>query len=123
MKTITIDFDLPDNVTLPSNWDARSFVLEKMYEEGLLASGQASLTDDESDGEYDADSWLTPEMQRQAKENRRRLEEEARRNPPKRTKEEMIQLLINLPMPDEETIKRQDEVREHRRQWTSPWER
>jgi hypothetical protein len=83
MPTLTIDLDLPDNVTLPSNWDARSFVLEK--------------------------------------ENRRRLEEEARRNPPKRTKEEMIQLLINLPMPDEETIKRQDEVREHIRQWKLPW--
>jgi hypothetical protein len=120
MPTITIDLDLPDNVTLPLNWDARSFVLEKMYEEGLLASSQASATDEEFDGEYDPDSWLTPEMQRQAKENRRRLEERIRKNPPPMSREEFLQFLLNGPVASEETIKLQDEVREHIKQWKIP---
>ena len=74
---------------------------------------------DETDD--DPDSWLTPEMRRKAKENRRRLDEEAAKRTPKRSKEELLQLLINLPMPDEETIQRQDEIMEMRKRWKLPW--
>jgi hypothetical protein len=120
MPTLTID--LPDNVNIPANWDAQAFVLEKMYEAGLVMPEQAAQTVEEPDEvDDDPDSWFTPEMRKKAKENRRRLEEEVRRNPPKRSKEEVLQMLINLPMPDEETIKRQDEVREHIKQWKLPW--
>jgi hypothetical protein len=122
MPTITIDLDLPDNANIPLDWDARAFVLAKMQEEGFLASDQATQTAGESDEEDDdPDSWFTPEIRKKAKENRRRWEEEARRNPPKRSKEELLELLLNLPVADEETIKRQDEAREHMRQWKLPW--
>ena len=114
MQTITID--LPDNVSIPH---ARTFVLEKLHEAGFLPSEQAVQTvEDEIDD--DPDSWFTPEMRRQAKENRRRLEEEFRRNPPALSHEEFLELLLNFPVADEETIKRQDEVREHMRQWKIP---
>jgi len=121
MPTITIDLDLPDNANIPLDWDARAFVLAKMQEEGLLASEQTAQTADVTDEDDDPDSWFTPELRRRAKENRRRLEEEARRNPPKHSKEELLELLLNLPVADEETIKRQDEAREHMRQWKLPW--
>ena len=121
MPTITIDLDLPDNANIPQNWDARAFVLKKMQEEGILASDQTPQTAGESDEEeYDPNSWLTPEMQKKARENRRRLEEDARRNPPKRSKEELLELLLNFPVANEETIQRQDEAREHMRQWKLP---
>ena len=120
MPTITINLDLPDNVNIPLSWDARSFVLEKMYEEGLLASNLPPQIRGESGGEDAPDSWLTPEMQKKAKENRRRLEEEARKNPPTYSHDEFMQILRNFPVADEETIKRQDEVREHMRQWKLP---
>lgn len=115
MPTLTID--LPESVNIPR---ARTFVLEKLQEGGFLPSNQAEQTiEDEVDD--DPDSWFTPEMRRKAKENRKRLEEEARRNPAKRSKEEMLQLLINLPMPDDETIKTLEEIQEMRQRWTSPW--
>ena len=115
MPTITID--LPDSVNIPR---ARTFVLEKLHEAGFLPSDQAVQTA-EDEGDDDPDSWFTPEMRKKAKENRRRLDEEAAKNPPKRSTEEMLQLLINLPMPDEETIRRQNEIEEMRQRWTSPW--
>jgi len=115
MPTLTID--LPDSVSV---LHARTFVLEKLREAGFLPSEQAEPTFEDNDG-YDPDSCLTPEMQRLAKANRRRLEEEARKRTPKRSKEEMLQLLINLPMPDEETIITLEEIQEMRQRWTSPW--
>jgi hypothetical protein len=115
MQTLTID--IPDSVSISH---ARTFVLEKLHEAGFFPSEQAvqAVEDDE---DIDPNSWLTPEMQRKAKANRRRLEEEARRNPPKHTKEEMLQILLNFPVADEETIKRQDEIEEMRKRWTAPW--
>jgi len=95
-------------------------VLEKLHEAGFFPSDPSEQSD-EDEVDDDPDSWFTPEMRRQAKENRRRLEEEARKNPPKRSKEEMLQLLINLPMPDEETIKRLEEIQEMRQRWRTPF--
>jgi len=121
MPTITIDLDLPDNANIPLDWDARGFVLEKMQEEGLLALNQTAQDADESGvEELVPDSWLTSEMQKKASENRQRLEEEARSNPPTYSHEEFLQILLNFPIADEETVKRQDEVRGHMRQWTIP---
>ena len=125
MPTITID--LPDNVTLPVDWDAQAFVLSKMYESGLIASPPAAQfeekieeqEDDEIDD--DPDSWFTLEQRKQFKENRRRLEEELKKNPPKMSREERAEILRNMGVPDEETIKRQDEVREHMKQWKIRW--
>ena len=114
MQTITID--LPDNVSVPH---ARTFVLEKLHEAGFLPLEQVEQTV-ENEIDDDPDSWFTPEMRRQAKENRRRLEEEFRKNPPAMTREEFLQFVLNGPVADEETIKRQDEVREHLRQWKIP---
>ena len=121
MPTITIDLDLPDNANIPQDWDARAFVLAKMQEEGLLASDQThQIAGESEEEEYDPDSWLTPEMQKKAKEHRRRREEKERKNPPPYSHEEFTQILRNFPVADEETIKRQDEVREHMRQWKLP---
>jgi len=114
MQTITID--LPDNVSVPH---ARTFVLEKLHEAGFLPLEQVEQTV-ENEIDDDPDSWFTPEMRKQAKENRRRLEEEFRRNPPPLSHEEFLQLLLNGPVADEETIRQQDEVREHMRQWKIP---
>jgi hypothetical protein len=117
MPTITID--IPDNVTIPAGWDVQGFVLSKMYESGMIASDLTAPVEEEIDD--DPESWFTLEQRKQFKENRRKLEEEARRNPPKMTHEELLQLVLNFPVADEETIKRQDEVREHMRQWKMPW--
>jgi len=114
MPTLTID--LPDSVNIPR---ARTFVLEKLHEAGFLPSEPAVQTA-EDEGDDDPDSWLTPEMRKKAKENRRRLDEEAAKNPPPLSHEEFLQLLLNGPVADEETIKRQDEVREHLKQWKIP---
>ena len=115
MATITID--LPDSVNVPR---ARTFVLEKLYEAGFLSSEQAeqSVGDEVDD---DPDSWFTPEMRRQAKANRRRWEEEARKKT--RTEEDRARLhriLLNFPVADEEAIKMQDEASEHLRKWKIP---
>jgi hypothetical protein len=49
------------------------------------------------------------------------LDEEAAKNPrTKEDQEELYRLLLNGPVADEETIKMQDEVREHMRQWKLP---
>ena len=114
MPTLTID--LPDNVDVPY---VRTFVLEKLYEAGFLPSDRAVQTV-ENEVDNDPDSWFTPEMRKQAKANRRRLDEEYRKNPPPLSHEEFLQLLLNGPVADEETIKRQDEVREHLKQWKIP---
>jgi hypothetical protein len=111
MPTITID--LPDNVSIPH---ARTFVLEKLHEAGFLPSERT----EPSDEKYVPDSWLTPEMKRQAKKNRWRLEEKRRKSPPPMRQEDFLELILNGPVADEETIKRQDEVREHLRQWKIP---
>ena len=121
MQTITIA--IPDNVNAR---DARTFVLQKMHEAGFLSPDQAAQTLDESDEEDvevapDSDSYFTSELREQIARNRKRLEEEYAKNPPKRSHEELLQLLLNMSVADEETIKRQDEVREHMRQWKSPW--
>jgi hypothetical protein len=117
MPTITID--LPDNLNVPSNWDVQLFLTTKMLEAGFLDSDQAvpsvvveSAVDD------DADSWFTPEERAQFKENRRRLDEKYAQNPPPMTKEEFKQFLLNGPVADEETIQRQNEVREDMKKWT-----
>ena len=122
MPTITID--LPDNLNVPANWDARVFFATKLYEAGFLSSDQAAQTagmpprvfiesveDATPVEESNRESWFTPEERAQFRENRRRLEEEW---------EEYYQFLLNFPVADEEDIKRQDEVREHMRQWKLP---
>ena len=115
MQTITID--LPDNVNIPY---VRTFVLEKLHEAGFLPAVQTEQpVEDEADD--DPDSWFTPEMRRKAKENRRRLEEEFRRNPrTQEDRERLHRLLLNFPTADEETIRMQDEASEHLRQWKLP---
>ncbi|MCL2119615.1 MAG: UPF0175 family protein [Planctomycetaceae bacterium] len=40
----TIIIDLPDNLNVPSDWDARMFFVAKMYEAGILSSDQAAQT-------------------------------------------------------------------------------
>ena len=102
MPTITID--LPDNVNLR---DARTFMLEKLYEAGFLASEQNV---GEPAGEKE-----------QFRENRERLEEEFAKTPLPLSREEFLQLVLNGPVANEETIRRQDEVREHIKQWKMPW--
>ena len=124
MPTITID--LPDNLNVPSNWDARIFVAAKMYEAGILSSDQAAQTIGVSQPAFlesargylpESDSWFTPEQVAQFKENRRRLEEEYADNPAPMTKEEFMQFFLNGPVADDETIHRQDEIREDMKQW------
>ena len=116
MPTLTID--LPDSVNIPH---ARTFVLEKLHEAGFFPSDQSEQTvEDEMDD--DPDSWFTLEMRRKAKENRRRWEEEARRNPrTEEDRERFHRLLLNFPVASEEAIKQQEEASEHiRRQWRTP---
>ena len=136
----TIIIDLPDNLDVPSNWDARVFVAAKMYEAGILSSDQAAQTIGvsqpaflESARDYLPEpefhepanptpelwltSWFTPEHIAQFKENRRRLEEEYAKNPPPMTKEEFMQFILNGPIADEETIQSQDEIRKDMKQW------
>jgi len=115
MPTLTID--LPDSVDIPH---ARTFVLEKLHEAGFLPSEQAGQII-EDDLDYDSDSCLTLEMQRLARGNRRRLEEEARRNPrTEEDRERFHRLLLNFPVADEEAIKMHDEASKHLRQWKIP---
>ena len=121
MPTITID--LPDNLNVPANWDARTFFVTKMHEAGFLSSDQAVRTaeDDVSANDTKQESWFTPEQHAQFRENRRKLEEEWAKNPrTEEGQEELYRLLLNGPVADEETIKMQDEVREHMRQWKLP---
>ena len=113
MPTLTID--LPESVNIPR---ARTFVLEKLQEGGFLPSDQVEQTiADEMDD--DPDSWFTPEMRRKAKENRRRWDEEAAKNPQtEEDRERFLRLLLDFPVASEEAIKQQDEASEHiRRQW------
>ena len=127
MPSITID--LPDNLNVPANWDARAFFATKLYEAGFLSSDLAAQTASvppmafvEPTDTESADSWFTPEERAQFRENRRRLDEEWTKNPrAKEEQEELYRLLLNGPVADEETIKMQDEVREHIRQWKLPW--
>jgi Spy/CpxP family protein refolding chaperone len=113
MPTITID--IPDGLNIPSNWDVQTFVLEKMYEAGILTSKK------ETPVEVKTESWFTPEQHAQFRENRRRLEEAEAKNPrTKEDRERLHNILLNFPVADEEDIKRQDEVREHMRQWKLP---
>jgi hypothetical protein len=129
MPTITID--LPDNLNVPSDWDVQSFLTAKMYEAGFLTYDHAveSISEPSPDNtavnsitvNSDSESWFTPEQRAQFKENRRRLDEEAARNPrSKEDREKLHRILLNFPVADEEDIKRQDEVREHMRQWKLP---
>lgn len=133
MPTITID--LPDNLNVPANWDARAFFATKLYEAGFLSSVQVAQTagvspktcvepveDSVPEEETKRESWFTPEQRAQFRENRRRLEEEAAKNP--RTEEEWeeyYQFILNGPVADEEEIQALEEIQEMRRRWVSPW--
>jgi hypothetical protein len=131
MPTITIN--LPDNLNVPSNWDARMFVAAKMYEAGILSSDQAAQSVGvplpefaESARDYvpenaESESWFTLEQIAQFKENRRRLDEKLAKNPPPMSNEEFLQFLLHFPVADDETIQRQDEVREDMKRWKLPW--
>ena len=132
MPTITID--LPDNLNVPANWDARAFFATKLYEAGFLSTVQVAQTagvspktcvepveDSVPEEETKRESWFTPEQRAQFRENRRRLEEEWAKNPQtKEERETYYQFILNFPVATEEDIKRQDEVREHMRQWRIP---
>ena len=118
MPTITID--LPDTMNVPSDWNVQTFVLEKMYEAGFLPS-DAEFVKDSVPACKESESWFTPEERAQFRANRRRLEEEAAKNPPSMSKEEFHQVLMNFPVATEEDIQRQNEVREHIEQWKLPW--
>ena len=131
MPTITID--LPDNLNVPADWDAQRFFVSKMYEAGFLAPasvpqtiGTSQLVFAEPVKEYvpmkeNPDSWFTPEQIAQAKENRRRLEEEWAKNPPPLSREEFRQVLLNGPVATEEEIQALEEIQEMRKQWKLPW--
>jgi hypothetical protein len=110
MPTITID--IPDDVTIPADWDLQSFVLSKMCEAGMVAPNLETPSEEETDDEVDndPDSWFTLEERKQFKENRRRLEEEWKKNPPKMSKEEFSQAILNLPVADEKAVAYRDEV-------------
>jgi len=120
MPTFTID--LPDNWNIPANWDARSFVMKKLYEAGMISSDQVapSAEEDNAEVDVDTDSYFTPELREQIARNRKRLDEEYAKNPPKRSDEEYHQLLLNGPVADEEEIQALEEIQEMRRRWTSP---
>jgi len=60
--------------------------------------------------EEDPDCWFTPEQIAQAKENRRRLEEEWAKNPPPLSREEFRQVLLNGPVATEEEIQALEEI-------------
>jgi hypothetical protein len=92
-----------------------------MYEAGFLTSDYAveSISVPPPDCiTEDSESWFTAEERAQFRENRRRLEEEWAKNPPPLSKEEFLQSILNGPVADEETIQRQNEVREEMRRWT-----
>ena len=90
MPTITID--LPDNLNVPADWDARAFFAAKMYEAGILSCNQAAQSagvppsafvepNKESAAEdTQSESWFTPEEHAQFRENRRRLAEERKKS-------------------------------------------
>ncbi len=40
MQTLTIS--LPDAMSVPSDWDAKMFFAAKLFEDGILSSGQAA---------------------------------------------------------------------------------
>ena len=126
MPTITID--LPDNLNVPADWDAQRFFVSKMYEAGILSFdhspqivGVFPPTFTEHAGSENQESWFTPEQIAQFKENRRRLEMELDNPQTEKDQEELYQLLLNGPVADEETIRRQDEIREEMKRWTLPW--
>ena len=118
MPTITID--LPDCLNVPSNWNAQTFVLEKMYEAGFIPSDTEPVKNSVP-ANTESESWFTLEEHAQFRANRRRLEEELDNDQTQKNQEELYQLLLNGPIADEETIKLQDEVREHMKQWKLPW--
>jgi len=111
-------------MNVPANWDAQRFFVTKMYEAGFLSTDQTEETvaEDIPASDTKRESWFTPEQHAQFRENRRRLEEEWAKNPQtEEEREEFYRLLLNGPVADEETIRMQDEVREHMRQWKLPW--
>jgi len=118
MPTITID--LPDNANVPSDWDAQMFFVTKMYEAGFIPSDCESVKDSVPVN-TESESWFTPEEHAQFRANRRRLEEEAAKNPPRISREEYHQILLNGPVADEEEIQALEEIQQMRRQWVSPW--
>jgi len=109
-------------MNVPANWDAQMFFVTKMREAGFLSTDQAVQTvDDVHADNTKRESWFTPEEHAQFRENRRRLEEAWAKNPQtEEEREEFYRVLLNFPVADEEDIKRQDEVREHMRQWKIP---
>ena len=126
MPTVTID--LPDNLNVPANWDARTFFVTKMYEAGFLSFDQAAQTADvapstfvEPVNDTENESWFTPEQRAQFRANRRRLEENLARNPHPMSREEYYQVLLNGPIADEEEIQTLEEIQEMRKRWVSPW--
>ena len=132
MPTITID--LPDHVSLPVNWDAKSFFATILYKESILSSSHVDIAvsisptvlaepaKDYTPVEPESDSWFTPEQHAQFRENRRRLEEKWANDPDtEKDQEELYQLLLKGPVADEETIQMQNEIREHMKQWKLPW--
>ena len=126
MPTFTID--LPDTLNVPSNWDiqafVQAFVVSKMHEAGYLLPDQAAFVEPAQEYipmEEAPDCWFTPEQIAQAKENRRRLEEEWAKNPPPLSREEFRQVLLNGPVATEEEIQALEEIQEMRKQWKLPW--
>ena len=118
MPTITIN--LPENLNVPLDWDAQSFFMTKMYEAGILSpEPPEAFVKPVPESNTESESWFTPEQIAQFKENRRRLDEEALKNPPPYSREEFMQILLNGPVADEETIQRQDEIRKEMEQWTT----
>ena len=114
---------------IPANWDAQSFILTKMYESGMFTSdqvaqavGDAPVAEDEGEVDTHPDSWFTREEREQFAKNRKQLEGEfAKKRMTDEEHEEYLQLVFNYSVADAETVQRQDEVREHMKQWINPW--
>ena len=121
MPTFTID--LPDNLNIPADWDAQSFVLTKIHESGMFSLGRGAQEDDDDiEIEDDPDSWFTIEERKQFVRNRRRLEKEFEKNRKTDAEhEEYYQFILNFPVADEEEIQALEEIQEMRQRWVSPW--
>ncbi len=126
----THTFDLPDYLNIPADWDARLFVLAKLSEDGTISEDDAAkaagvplkkTVEPEDEVDDDPDSWFTLEQRKQFKENRRRLEEHFAKNPPKMSREEYLQLILNGPVATEEEVQAMEEIQEMKKRWKSPW--
>lgn len=107
-----------DSESLASIIDIPPALRGRKVEVIVLPLGAVETPESEPIEKKDDASWFTPEQKEQFRQNRLRLEEELKRNPPKMSKEEFSRFLLSGPVADEEEIAMQDEIMEMRRRWT-----